>query len=632
MCFVYWQSYNYLRKFKMQTQHNYRQILSEYFKKHPLLFIFCFSFLTNPHTTFAANTQTPQTFSWTTLTITLIGGLAFFLYGMEKMSDGMKKTAGNRMRTILASLTQNRVVALGVGAFVTMVIQSSSATTVMLVSFVQAELMTFTQSLGVILGADIGTTITAQMIAFKLTDYALVVVVVGFCLRMFGKHDNIKSIGDVLLGFGILFYGMKMMSDAMVPLRTYAGFIDMMKGLENPLLGLAVGTIFTALVQSSSASTGVVIVLAQQGFISLEGCIPVIFGANVGTCITAGLASIGTSREAKRVALAHVIFKISGVLLFIFWIPQFAEIIRSIASHFGSDTARQVANAHTVFNVSIGLFFLPLISLFARLILKILPDKTVVKQATTPAVWHLDDSMVSTPALALDLVRTEMARMTKILHRMHSAAIVPLLTNNERTDIIFPELSLLEGIAMRKRKIDYLETKSRDYILKVSRKELDDIQALEVTSLLAILSNMRRIADVITRIEVPLIEKKKALEVDFSKEGRAELIEYHSRTDKQLARLQVAMDEGKIKLAKKVKKRTGRHANLDNEFRQKHIQRMLEEVPESLETHRIHMAMMDATKQINTYMASIAEMLLSMKPKIKEKSETDLSAETDELK
>lgn len=593
--------------------------------KQTCIIIIFFLTLLFPVTSLHAAATQSQSFSWTALTIGLVGGLAFFLYGMEKMSNGMKKTAGNRMRSILAALTHNKFVALTVGAFVTMVIQSSSATTVMLVSFVQAELMTFTQSLGVILGADIGTTVTAQMIAFKFTDYALVIVAGGFALRMFSKNDNMKSIGDILLGFGILFYGMKMMSDAMVPLRTYPEFIDMMKGLENPLMGLLVGTVFTALVQSSSASTGIVIVLAQQGLITLEAGIPVILGANIGTCVTAALASIGTSREAKRVALAHVVFKVAGVLLFILWIPQFADLIRSITSYFSAGTARQIANAHTVFNVSIGLLFLPFIDIFARLILKLLPSTPVVK-GITPAVWHLDKSMLSTPALALDLARSEMARMTKILKRMHIAVIHPLLSNRERYDEVFPELTLLEGVAMRKKKIDYLEEKTREYILLISQRELDDAQALEIASLLPILSNIRRIADVITRVEVPLIEKKKLLDVDFSKDGRAELLEYHSKAAKQLSRLQTVMDEGKFKLAKKMTKRTHRYEEMDSEYRQKHFQRLLEEVPESLETHRIHMAMMDAIKQVNIYTSSIAEMILSLKPKKERPETTDIDS------
>ncbi|MBW2250937.1 MAG: Na/Pi cotransporter family protein, partial [Deltaproteobacteria bacterium] len=372
--------------------------------------------------------ETSAEISWNFLIIGLFGGLAFFLYGMEKMSEGMKKSAGNKMRSILGALTKNRVIGLVVGAFVTMVIQSSSATTVMLVSFVQADLMTFAQSLGVILGADIGTTITAQLIAFKLTDYALLMIAIGFSLRMFGKNDNLKNIGEVLLGFGILFYGMKLMSDAMSPLRTWPEFINIMKGLENPFLGLLIGAAFTALIQSSSAFSGIVIVLAQQGLITLEAGIPLVFGANIGTCITAGLASIGTSREAKRVALAHVLFKVVGVLLFIFWIPAFANIIHTIAAKFGSDTARQIANAHTIFNVSLGLFFIPFTAIFAAFLLKILPEEEKIK-GVIPMTWHLDESMIETPEFAIDLARTEISRMANILGRMLRAIIVPFISD-----------------------------------------------------------------------------------------------------------------------------------------------------------------------------------------------------------
>ena len=560
---------------------------------------------------FAHAAQDPSSISWSVLAIGLLGGLAFFLYGMEKMSDGMKKTAGNRMRSILEALTQNRVVALVVGAVVTMVIQSSSATTVMLVSFVQAELMTFAQSLGVILGADIGTTITAQMIAFKLTDYALVMVLAGFCMRFFGKSEQIKSIGDTILGFGILFYGMKMMSDAMKPLRSYSEFIDLMKGLENPLYGLLIGTAFTALVQSSSASTGVVIVLAQQGLITLEAGIPIIFGANIGTCITAGLASIGTSREAKRVAIAHVLFKVAGVLLFIWWIPHFASLMKDLAANFGAGTARQIANAHTVFNISIGLLFLPFIDLFARLVIWILPDRPV-DRGVTPVVWHLDESMLSTPVLALDLARSEMARMAKIVSRMHFAVIQPLLSNTPRTDEIYAQLTLLEGIDMRKDKIDFLESRTRKYLLQISSRELDEEQAEEISHLLAILNNIRRISDIITRVMLPQIERKNSLELDFSEEGKNELLEYHQKAGKQLERLESALQKGTKKLAKKIKKKESRYNSLDQQIRQQHIQRLLEDRPESIETHRIHMAMIDAIKQINIYVASIAEQILSM--------------------
>ncbi len=563
-----------------------------------------------PYTTALAAGDDSQAISWPMLCIGLLGGLAFFLYGMEKMSEGMKRSAGNQMRSFLATLTRNRFIGMLVGGFVTMVIQSSSATTVMLVSFVQAGLMSFTQSLGVILGANIGTTITAQMVAFKLTDYALVMIIGGFGIRLFGKNDRIRSIGDILLGFGILFYGMKLMSDTMKPLRTYSEFMGMMEGLENPVLGILAGALFTALVQSSSASTGVVIVLAQQGLVTIEAGIPIILGSNIGTCITAGLASIGTTREAKRVALAHVLFNSCGVLLFIFWIPQFAELIRSIDSIMNSGTARQVANAHTIFNLSIGLVFLPFISFFAWLIFRILPDEPREK-GLDPATWHLDDSIISTPAIALQLASNEIARMAKILSRMHRAAITPFITNEPKRDMIYPkQLSLIQGIFMREKKINFLEDKIRRYLLDISRQELAKGQGSEVNGLISLLDSMERIGDVIIKQIVPLLAKKEKLNRDFSSEGKKELVRYHDKVGKQLDRIMQMMTKMDASLAKKVQKKKRSYAELDSQLRHHHLERMLAMKEASVDTHRIHMELMDALNQINIYCVEIAKKML----------------------
>jgi phosphate:Na+ symporter len=520
-----------------------------------------------------------------------------------------------------------------VGAFVTMVIQSSSATTVMLVSFVQAELMSFAQSLGVILGADIGTTITAQLIAFKLTDYALLMIAAGFGLRMFAKQDNIRHVGDVILGFGILFFGMKLMSDAMKPLRSYPGFIHLMHGLENPLLGLLVGTLFTALIQSSSAFTGVLIVLAQQQLITLEAGIPMLFGANIGTCITAGLASIGMSREAKRVALAHVLFKIAGVLLFIFWIPSFADIIRSIAVKFGADIARQIANAHTIFNVSLGLVFLPFTAIFASLILRLLPDK-VQEKHLKPATWHLEESAIATPAIAIDLVRSEISRMAKILERMLRAIIIPfmsdanlikkqglpktetnlLLEEIPTRDEIYPQLSLLEGLDMREEKIDFLEEKVGDYLIQIGRQELSDNETNEVFGMTSIVNDMESIGDIIHRIMIPLIDKKQALAMDFSDEGKEELMIFHVKICKQISRLRDIFAETDPQKAIKIMAKEEKYLDLEAQYRSRHLQRFLQQRKETAETHEVHMELLDLLKQINVYAGNIAKTILNSIP------------------
>jgi phosphate:Na+ symporter len=560
----------------------------------------------------------------------------------------MKQAAGNKMRSLLGALTKNRIIALSVGAFVTMVIQSSSATTVLLVSCVQAGLMSFVQSLAVILGADIGTTITAQLIAFQLTDYALAMVAAGFAMQMLSKSDKAKNIGEVVLGFGILFYGMKLMSGAMAPLRQDPGIMNLMQGLENPLMGLLAGTLFTAVVQSSSAATGILIVLAQQGMINLEAGIAVIFGANIGTCITAGLASIGTSREAKRVAMAHVIFKFAGVLLFFFWIPEFAAFIKALGTKFESDTARQVANAHTLFNVSLAFVFLPFTGGFAAFITKLFPDKKI-DPGLKPATWHIDDTSLATPAIAIDLARTEISRMAKLLGRMLRAAIIPFMSDASlirredlsreekellireipQKDQYFQQLTLIEGISMREEKIDFLNEKIHDYLIKISRQSLTKEQADEVFGMISIANDMEFIADIIHRNMIPLMDKKKALGIDFSDQGKEELLIYHQKVCRQLDLLRDSFAMTNLDKARQVMAEERKYLDLDSQYRVKHLERIRHNQKSSIQTHEVHMELMDLLKQIMTYSTSIANTFQTTSKYRSEPNEKTTKEESD---
>ena len=566
-----------------------------------------------------AGDSSSSSIHWGFLIMGLLGGLSLFLYGMAKMSEGMKKAAGDRMRNILAALTSNRVIGMTVGAFVTMIIQSSSATTVMLVSFVQAELMTYVQAISIILGANIGTTITAQLVAFKLTDYALLLITIGFVMTMFSKEDAIKHIGEAILGFGILFFGMKLMSDSMTPLRTFQPFIDIMKGMENPITGILIGAIFTALIQSSSAFTGIVIVLAQQGLLTLEGGIPLIFGANIGTCITAGLASIGTIRDAKRVAIAHVFFNIGGVLLFILLIPQLAEIVRWISpvseltgiEKLAMESPRQIANAHTIFNITVGLIFLPFTTILAHYVYKVLPDKKI-EDGIIPVTWHLDDGAISTPALAIDLAQSEILRMAKILGRMLEAIIQPFTDNEPLQDDVYPQLSLVEGVEMREEKLDYLDMKIVKYLRKIGQQELSENQIQEVYGLMSIVNDIESIGDTIEKNMIPLLAKKDSLNMDFSPEGKEELSLYHNKVCKQINRLKKAfskLDPGK---AEKIINKEGKYSALETKYRISHLERLHQEREESIETHEIHMELMDLLKQINVYSGEIAKTIHSL--------------------
>ena len=291
------------------------------------------------------------------LVISLSGGLGLFLFGMHAMSEGMQQSAGERLRSILENVTRNRIVGAGIGTLVTTIIQSSSATSVMLVSFVNAGLMQFRQTIPVLLGAAIGTTITAQIIAFKITEYSLLLVAVGFFLQAFSKREKLKYVGYSLFGFGVLFFGLEIMSDAMAPLRDYAPFIELLLRLESPLVGILVGAAFTALIQSSSAFVGIMIVLASQGLLSLDASIPLLLGSNLGTPVTALIASLRADKEAKKVAMAFLLVKFISVLIFAGWTVQLGKLLTQVVPD--ASLPRLIANAHTLINGVLMVVVLP---------------------------------------------------------------------------------------------------------------------------------------------------------------------------------------------------------------------------------------------------------------------------------
>ena len=303
----------------------------------------------------------------------MLGGLALFLYGMNMMSNGLEMAAGNKMKTILEKLTSNRILGVLVGALVTAIIQSSSATTVMVVGFVNSGLMSLTSAVWVIMGANIGTTITGQLIAIDITAIAPLIAFIGVAMIVFFKSQKLDAIGGVIGGLGILFIGMETMSSAMVPLRTMPEFVGLISKFQNPFIGILVGALFTALIQSSSASVGILQALAKSGVMTLSSSIYVLFGQNIGTCITSVLASIGTSKNAKRTTIIHLSFNIIGTVLFvtISMLFPFADLVQSLTP---SNVAAQIANVHTIFNVTTTLLLLPIGTKLVDLACRILPD------------------------------------------------------------------------------------------------------------------------------------------------------------------------------------------------------------------------------------------------------------------
>jgi len=539
----------------------------------------------------------------------LLGGLGLFLFGMEMMSSSMQRSAGSKMRSILGALTRNRFVGVGVGAFVTMIIQSSSATTVMLVSFVQAQLMTFTQTLGVILGADIGTTITAQLIAFKLTDYALLLIAVGFGMKFLSKRDKIRNIGDVVLGFGLLFYGMHVMSKAMYPLRTYTPFLNILTELENPFLGILVGTGFTALIQSSSAFTGIIIVLAQQGFLTLEAGIPLLFGANIGTCITAALASINAGREAKRVALAHTMFKVIGVAVAIAFIPLLAKLVQGISGGVVSSDnqaelarfiPRQIANAHTIFNVSLTFIFLPFTALFAKLILKMLPD-SVEEPGVRYDTRFLEPTLLKSPVLALNLAKVEIIKMGEKVKEMAEKSIEPFFSG---------DLSELDRLHEMEDHIDSLDEQISAYLIDIGKQKISEEQTNEVYLMMHVTKQYEQIADIIDKEMRQLAQRKSTEAVVFSDQGATEVRAYHLKMIKQIARSLDTFRDSSLEKAQKMAKKQAKYVALDGDLRQHHFERLREDIKESVSTTHIHLDLMDCLRKINSYSANIARAVL----------------------
>jgi len=435
--------------------------------------------------------------SWFFLVVGLLGGLSLFLFGMDKMSDALKNVAGEKMKDILAALSSNRIMGLVTGAIVTAVIQSSSVTTVMLVGFVSAGLMSLSQTIGVILGADIGTTITAQIVAFKVTKYALLLLAIGFAMLFISKKEKIQQYGYMIMGLGMIFFGMGVMKDAMEPLRTYQPFIDMMANMSNPILGVLVAAIFTALVQSSSASMGVVIVLAMQGLITLEAGIALALGANIGTCVTAGLASLGKPREAVRVAMCHVLFKIVGVTIMLPFIGPFAKFIVSISpsaaeSLTGLDAIaavlpRQVANAHTIFNIGMAFLFLPFISQFARLVFWLVPDKPL-PETDEIQPKYLNELLFHTPSLALDAARHEIKRMGKRVDVMNTAMMPAVMTGNKEALMAVREMD---------DEVDVLYKHIVNYLGQVSKLKLNDYQNHKMLKLMGAVNDLEHVGDII---------------------------------------------------------------------------------------------------------------------------------------
>ncbi|NIA69802.1 Na/Pi cotransporter family protein [Pelagibius litoralis] len=460
----------------------------------------------------------------------LFGGLALFLFGMDLMTRALKRAAGDHMKELLGKFTRNRIVGVGMGALVTGMVNSSSVTTVILVGFISAGLMSMAQSVSVIMGANIGSTVTAQILAFNVTRFALPMITAGFLLSFLSRAENWREYGRIVLGMGLVFFGMGVMSTAMAPLRSYEPFIDFIATLSHPLAAALVGAAFTAVIQSSAATTGIVIVLAGQNLIGLETAIAVALGANIGTCATAGLAVIGKPREAVRAALVHVLFNVAGVLIWIGLIGELADLVRSIspgaqvlgAAGANAEAPRQIANAHTIFNVANTLIFIGFTPQIARLVEWMVPDRPLSDEAPlTPK--FLDDNLLSTPAIALQNARHEIGRMGDYVHDMLLRSQSAALGESRR------ELDDLEALD---RPVDELHRAIIAYLGRVSLTSLSAEQARILMQLVEIANDLEHVADRVASDIVTSARKR----IDERATIRADSIEHINTFYAEVAR------------------------------------------------------------------------------------------------
>ncbi len=435
---------------------------------------------------------------WGNFIVLTLGGLSIFLFGMTVMIDALKSAAGNHMKTFLQKMTKNRFTALIAGTSITAVIQSSSVTTVLAVGFVSAGLLSFQSTLGVILGANVGTTITAQIIAFKITKASYFLVAFGYLVSVFFPRRKIKDIGLIILGLGLVFLGMNLMSEATEPLKNYAPFISLIEGLDNHLIGILIGIIFTAAVQSSSATTGVVIVMASQNLIGTDAGIAIIMGANVGTCVTAVLSALGKPRDAMRVALSHVLFNLLGVIIWYAFIQNLGQLVELISPN---DNARQIANAHTIFNLGNTLLFIWLVKPVSRLILFILP---VSKKAEKELFPELHSFYLENSAMAIELAKKSIFKLGEHLLMILKRADEIALKGSEKD---------LYRLRNRDAIIDKGQTEILQFLrqiegLKLSKKEVNHIE-----NLIEAVNILESTADIITTDLVEASEHR--IEKDF---------------------------------------------------------------------------------------------------------------------
>jgi phosphate:Na+ symporter len=541
-----------------------------------------------------------ETFSWSIL----LGGFAFFFLGLRSARKSLQLVAGDRLRAALGRVASNRVIALFFGAFITMVLQSSGATSVMLVSFAETQLLTLGQAIAVMLGADIGTTFTVVLLSIqKITQYALLVVAVGFLVQIAARSRKTRNIGGIILGFGLIFYGMHLMSQSAVPLKESEVAVHIFAFLAgHPLASLVIAVVISGAIHSA-AMIGIAIALAFAGTLTFEASIPIILGANIGTCITAILAGFGSGIEGRRVALAHTASKVIGVAVVFPFIPQVARFVNfidtllaDIVPAFATTVAAKIAITHILFNTALAIVFLPLISVLVKLVTHIIPTPPGMEEKFGPK--YLDKSSLGTPAIAFAQVKREIMRVAEIANTMVERCLKMFSRGTDAHEEI--ELTQADDD-----KIDILEKAVRFYLAKLGQDGLSTEQVRVEMSLLTIVSDLEDIGDTISREMVMLARKKAHWRRLFSDEGWKDLRDFQSNVQEHFELTLSMLAQPSEEIHRTVIRHEDDMNKLEQEYRQAHLNRLHEGLQESFDTSSLHLDILSNLRRVSAKLTHI---------------------------
>lgn len=548
-----------------------------------------------------------NTIDWFTLTTGILGGLVFFLYGMEQLSGALKSGLGDHIRTLITKFNTSNFKMMFTGILVTVITQSTGATTVMLMSFVEASIMKFAETVPVILGACIGSSVTSQIIAFDVAGYAIVPVIAGYFMKA-SKKDSLRDTGNAIFGFGLVFFGMQLLGKSVSILKDIPEFTDAIASADNPLLGLLVGTIGTCVMQSTGMFAGILMVFAREGLIDTYQAYPLVIGSTLGTCLLIVLASIGATTQSKRTMMAHVLTKFAGAIIFMLLITPMVNAIEWFSGALACSPERKIANIHLFFNLGEAFTLLPFCSLFVKTIEKIVkPSKE--KGAKGKPAGHLkfiDINVITVPTTVIESSINETATLIKLSSRMFDKATNAIENfYPENIDDKRENLKLLKKLPDKTAAFKYVQEEVRNYLLQVGRKGYAQSITQQIYGIFSILEQTERIVDIIQKELIPLYDQLCRLDITFSNEGRSEIQVFVWEINRYFREIFTAVDKRDAKSLAQIGESLELSLKNSEALRMSHIKRLWKDEQNVVATHEIHTVLIDCLSKITATLSSI---------------------------